>query len=390
MLRSLLNSAYQWLLLLLICPMISQAQELSASWTFQTDDKVLASPVSDGHVVYIGGQDGTMYALNAADGKLRWSYATEGNIQAQALLTDKVLFFESANLFYALDPKNGELIWNHDPQMEPEGFEYEGRKFPFKLDFWDDKRSAGCLSDGVIYIGGSNGHVYGFQEENGELLLDISSEENSPIRSTPLVENNVLYFGDWEGVVYAYNLKSRDFLWSRKTYRGDRLYPSFGGISASFLRYKDLLIFGARNHQMNVLYAKTGEKEWTYADPKGGWMVGDPVIFKDTLYIGGSDNFSMYALGPKWGRLLWQHNGGLNIYSRPVVTQDHVFYTAGNAYNWTEPGLVYVLRRSDGEELVKYETPKPVFSSPVTIGDKIIFGCYDGNVYALDFNSPTN
>lgn len=388
MLRSLLKPTCQ--LLLLFGAIISQAQELSTSWTYQTNEKVLASPVTDGHVVYIGSQNGVMYALRVSDGELQWSYATEGIIQAQALLTDKVLFFESANIFYALDPKDGRLIWKHDPEIKAEGFEYEGQEFPYKLDFWDDKRSMGTLSQNVIYIGGSDGHLYGFQEETGELVLDVSSDENSPIRSTPLVDNGVLYFGDWEGVVYAYDLGAGNFLWRKKTYRGDRLYPSFGGISASFLRYNELLIFGARNHQLNVLYAETGEKEWTYADPKGGWMIGDPVIFKDTLYIGGSDNFSMYALGPKWGRLLWQHNGGLNIYTRPVVTQEHVCYTAGNGYNWSDPGLVYVLRRSNGEELVKYETPRPVFSSPVLVEDKIIFGCYDGHVYALDFEVSTN
>ncbi len=388
MIRSQLISTC--LLSLFFCSITLQAQKLSFSWTFQTKDKLLASPVTDGSTVYIGSQDGNMYALNASDGQLRWSFPTEGMIQSQALLTEKVLFFESANVFYALEPEGGGLIWKFDPEMNPEGFEYEGRKFPYKLDFWDDKRSVGTLSGGVIYIGASNGHVYGFQEESGELVLDISSEENSPIRSTPLVENHILYFGDWEGVVYAYDLNQRNLKWRKNTYRGDRLYPSFGGISASFLRYNDLLIFGARNHQMNVLYAETGEKEWTYADPKGGWIVGDPVIFKDTLYIGGSDNFSMYAFGPKWGRLLWQHNGGLNIYTRPVVTQEHVFYTAGNGYNWTDPGVVYVLKRSNGEELTKYETPKAVFSSPVLVEGKIIFGCYDGQVYALDFDFNTN
>ncbi len=387
MIRSTLKLLGFTLLFIVVSPS-GFSQELSLSWTFQTSDKILASPVSGGNTVYIGSQNGNMYALDAGDGTVKWEYTTDGIIQAQALLTEEVLFFESANVFYALNPANGELLWKHDAGIEPEGFEYKGRKFPYKLDFWDDKRSVGTLFNGVIYIGTSNGKIIGFREESGGLAFSVSSDESSPIRSSPLIENSTLYFGDWEGIAYAYDLKTNAFKWKKKTYRGDRPYPSFGGISASFMKFGDLLIFGARNHQLNVLYAGTGEKEWTYTDPEGGWMVGDPVVYKDTLYIGGSDNLSMYAIEPMWGRFLWQHNGGKNIYTRPIVMEDHVIYTAGNGYNWTDPGVVYILNRSNGEEIIKYETPNAIFSSPILVEGKVIFGCYDGKVYGVSFNQP--
>lgn len=383
MTKSLLKVT-QWLLTIMVTTS-ALSQQLSPSWTFKTGDKVLASPVTNGNSVYVGSQNGIMYALDEA-GNVIWEYDAKGIIQAQALLTDRVLFFESANVFYALDPAQGKLLWKYDAGMEPQEFVYKGHHFPYKIDFWDDKRSVGTLNDGVIYIGASNGHLYGFDEDNGEVILDISSDGLSPIRSTPLVANSILYFGDWEGVAYAFDLNAKAFAWKKKTYRGDRPYPSFGGISASFIPYNDLLIFGARNHQMNVLYAETGEKEWTYTDPKGGWMVGDPVLLNDTLYIGGSDNFSMYAFDPKWGRFLWQHNGGKNIYTRPIVTSDYVIYTAGNGYNWMDKGVVYVLNRSTGEELAKFETPNAIFSSPILLKDKVVFGCHDGQVYALAMN----
>ena len=359
------------------------SQTLTKLWTFETGDKVLASPVADENTVYIGGEDGIMYAMSVDNGEVQWQFDTKGIIQAQALLANEVLFFESANIFYALNKNTGKLIWKFDTKMEPLSFKYQDKTYKYKIDPWDDKRSAGVIDQGIIYVGSGNGTLYGFKASDGTLVKQFYSDDKSPIRSTPFVDDSKLYFGDWAGVVYAYDLNADNLLWKKKTYRYEKPYPSFGGISAAFVKYNDLLIFGARNHIMNVLFIETGEKEWTYIDPQGGWIVGDPVISNDTLYIGGSDNLSMYAFSPKWGRYLWQHNGGKNIYGRPALTDKYLIYSGGDGYNWKEKGVVFLLNRKDGKELYKFESPNATFSSPVIVGDKVIFGCYDGLIYGL-------
>lgn len=89
---------------------------------------------------------------------------------------------------------------------------------------------------------------------------------------------------------------------------------------------------------------------------------------------------------PKWGRYLWQHNGGKNIYGRPALTDKCLIYAAGDSYNWKEKGVVYLLNRKDGTELYKFETPNATFSSPVIVGDKVVFGCLDGLIYCLQID----
>lgn len=360
-----------------------QAQSLELAWKFSTEDKILASPAINNDMVFVGGQDGVMYALNRESGTVVWSFDTKGIIQAEALVTDEIVFFESANVFYAVEKMTGKEIWRHDLGMEPHSFAYQGKTYPYKIDPFDDKRSIAVTQGKHIYVGGGDGAIYVFNAKNGKVVMQYETDDKSPVRSTPLVDQGVLYYGDWAGKVYAVDLKSGTLIWKKRTYRGDKPYPTFGGVVSSFVSYKDLLFFGARNHMMNVLLSETGEKEWTYTDPQGGWMIGDPVIYKDTLYIGGSDNFSMYAFEPNFGRYLWQHNGGKNIYTRPVVTENYVIYTAGNGYNWTDKGVLFVLDRMSGKELIKYEVPMGVFSSPVMYENLITFGCYDGHVYTL-------
>lgn len=359
------------------------AQSLTKAWTVDTGGKVSANPVAEGNIVYIGSQNGIMYAINAIEGKVLWKYDTKGIIKAAASIYNDILFFESANVFYALSKSNGKLKWKFDPEMEPLNYTYEGEVHHYSIDPWDEKRSVGVVHEGVIYVGAGNGKLYGLEAKTGVLVKEFNSDGNSPIRSSPFIDTNRIYFGDWNGVVYSYDLDSNKILWKRKTYRYDRPYPSFGGITGAFVKYDDLLIFGARNHIMNVLQIETGEKEYTYIDPKGGWMQGDPVISNDTLYIGGSDNYSMYAFSPKWGRYLWQHDGGKNIYGRPALTDNYLLYTAGNGYNLKDSGVLYLIDRATGEELTKFETPNAAFSSPVIVNEHVVFGCYDGSLYCL-------
>ena len=80
------------------------------------------------------------------------------------------------------------------------------------------------------------------------------------------------------------------------------MYPTFGQLNAKFTTYKDLLYFGGRNPEMQVLNKQSGIKEWSYTEKAGGWISGDPAISQDTLYLAGSDNheiFAFYAISCK-------------------------------------------------------------------------------------------
>ncbi len=358
------------------------AQELETAWKFETSSRILASPVETDGTIYIGDTEGVFYAVDASSGKEMWKLETKGNIQAKALVVEGNVFFESANVFYLVKGSNGKELWKFDTGMEPHSFTYQEKKYNYKIDPFDDKRSVATLVDGTIYIGSGNGKLYGLDAKTGKIELSLNSDENSPIRSSPLVNNGLLFFGDWNGVVYSYDLEKKVYIWKKKTYR-QKLYNTFGGVVSEFLEYDSLLFFGARNHMMNVLDVRTGEKEWTYTDAKGGWMIGDPVIFRDTLYIGGSDNFSMYAFQPNMGRPLWNQNGKKNIYTKPILTEKWLIYTAGNGYNWSDTGKLFLLNRTNGEVIHSVELPNGVFSSPILIDKKVFFGCYDGNLYCV-------
>ncbi|MCD6391946.1 MAG: PQQ-binding-like beta-propeller repeat protein, partial [Planctomycetes bacterium] len=62
--------------------------KLQLVWKFKTPDAVMSSPVIDGGVVYVGSDDGSVYAIDAKSGKKVWSYQTEDAIEAPPTVVD--------------------------------------------------------------------------------------------------------------------------------------------------------------------------------------------------------------------------------------------------------------------------------------------------------------
>lgn len=351
----------------------ASAQSLSENWTFQTEDKVLSSPVIEGNTIFVGSEDGNFYALNKRTGKEQWRFNTRGRIQSTATVYNGIVFFESGNIFYALDKATGKERWKYNPGNALWGY---------KIDPYDDKRSRATVYKGVFYVGSSLGAVLALDAETGELKQTISSEYGFSVRSSPYIAEGVLYFGDWRGQVYAHSLDKNELLWKKRTY-DKKPYETFGGIASELLVHKGRLYFGARNPELKAIDVKTQENAWTYTDSTGGWIIGDPVIENEVLYIGGSDNRKMFAFNSSDGSLQWSFDAKLNIYTKPVVTADHVIFTAGNAYQPDAPGRLFVLSKAEGTLLSAYEIPKACFSSPAWDGRNLYFGAYDGKVYSL-------
>ena len=79
--------------------MASTVSGLDVAWSFPTGAPVIySSPaVADG-VVYVGSQDGNVYALDAATGTEAWSFATGGAVDSAPAVADGVVYVGSNDL----------------------------------------------------------------------------------------------------------------------------------------------------------------------------------------------------------------------------------------------------------------------------------------------------
>ena len=67
--------------------------------------------VVDG-TVYVGSDDGNLYALDAKTGTRQWSFSTGGLVRSSPVVVDGTAYFTSADdNLYAVDAETGQKEW---------------------------------------------------------------------------------------------------------------------------------------------------------------------------------------------------------------------------------------------------------------------------------------
>ncbi len=100
-----------------------------------------------------------------------------------------------------------------------------------------------------------------------------------------------------------------------------------------------------------------------------------PTVVDGIVYVGANDG-KLRAFDTKDGRELWSANTGGEILAQPLVSGGRVYVANGL-------GIVAAYSTS-GEPIWKFSADEAVYSSPIEIDGKIVFGCNSGKLYAID------
>jgi len=186
--------------------LVDNGSSAAVKWKAQVGTTpVTSSPVigPDG-TVYIGSNTG-FYALDPADGRIKWSFPTLGFVgHTAAQGTDGTLYFvaqsSSTRTVYAIAPgeTSARLKWQYQKNVQSQGTGY-----PI------------IAADGIVYVGFGSG-VYAFDPADGRLLWDYQTTNgiiSSPLiglpgagrlPATPLQSGTaVLVFGSQDHMVYS-------------------------------------------------------------------------------------------------------------------------------------------------------------------------------------------
>jgi eukaryotic-like serine/threonine-protein kinase len=118
-------------------------------WIFHTKAPIFASPVVNDSVVYVGGLDSLLHAINLLSGKEKWKFKTGAGIRASVCINKDRLFLNGGDgRMYCLRKDSGKLIWK---------FKTHGEK---KYDFADYFQSTPVCSKEVLYFGSGDGNFY--------------------------------------------------------------------------------------------------------------------------------------------------------------------------------------------------------------------------------------
>jgi len=249
-------------------------------------------------VLYAGGgkDDCKMHAISAKDGTPMWEYRTGGIVSCMPAVVNDTIFFGSADGYiYALS-KDGQLKWKF---RTSDGVDCGSAVCDAHgNEVWsvrNAKNEMAVISDGVLYTGSWDNHVYALTLDGKELWR---YRTNGPIFfSGPTVYRNTLYIGSMDGYLYALDAATGALKWKFRTNMA---------IGADPIIHNDVIYIGSLD---NHLYAVSLEGKELWKFRTGGFIVLAAAVCGDKIYFGSWDGY-LYSLSLKDQSLLWKFKPG--------------------------------------------------------------------------------
>ena len=290
-------------------PILAQ-KKTSLKWKFKTQGKIFSTPIVHQQTVYIGSEDGNLYALNESTGKLRWKFKTNGKVNSGVGVADGVAYVQSTDGYcYAVQTDKGVLKWK---------FRTNGEN---QHDAWDYYLSTPTVDNQRVYFGSGDHNIYALDKNTGKEIWRYTTGDI--VRASPLLKFGKLYIGGFDGYFYALDPSTGKLQWKFKTvgnsyFRKGAIQGSAGllDLKASGVRTA-YLYFGSRDYNLYAVDAFTGTGIWNERSPS--WIIARPLVDGNTIYFGNSDGPAFFAYGARGGRQKWKSETNLNIFSTAVA-----------------------------------------------------------------------
>ena len=311
------------------------------SWVNNIGSNIyMSSPVLAGNKLLTASfDDGNAKACfivcyNAGTGRENWRYRTKNGIKNQMVIAENLLIATDMQGFtYALNIETGQLKWEADLNYN---------RLPGFV--------TGIVSDGSTVYTGFGTSLSALNAANGEVLWKNSSwrggEGTTPVMT---IAGDVLIASKQWGAIYAHNKYTGELLWSRND---EGLRFRDGVVS---YREKSLWVAGRGTNDFGLgnlfqLDLKTGKNLQLIPTNMQNTGTSAPIILDATYIVAGSHP-GIAAYDRETGEKIWQFEVDEALFYTPSYYADH---------------------------------QQSIETTPVLLGDKIVFGAMDGCVYVLD------
>ena len=314
-------------------------------WTAATDDKIYSSPLVDGGVVYIGSNDGHLYAFDADTGAQRWRYPTQGAVTSSPRIADGTLYVGGQDGFlHAVDVRTGERRW--------------------ATDTGGPVHSSPAVAGNLVAVGSRANKLLACDMRSGAVLWELV--RGDWFNSSPTIVDGVVYVGCRDHNVYGIDAATGEQRWQ---------YTTSSTVDSSPRVVGQSVYIGGDDNKVRSLGARTGAWIWDFTAQKG--IVSTPAVADGVLYVG-SDDGSLYALEADTGRQRWSYPTAGGIRSSPLVTGGLVVVGSHDRF-------LHAVDAATGQVRWRFLTAGPIDDSSPAFADGLVYvGTLAGTVHAVD------
>ncbi len=223
------------------------------SWTFDggkldgAQAGLWAAPLIVSDTLYLTSLDHRLYAL--ADRSKVWEFKAGGALAGTPAYADGVLYvggFDSN--VYAVDARTGQSRWEASAGV----------------DNWVWGTPA--VATGTVYVDSLGGKVYAFDAASGKAKWPHPIEVGGPVRGGPVLAGDRLYVGAYDGKLYALDPADGHELWSKETAPSAHIYTTPVVVNDMVI----IAVNDAPRDKPALVYAfdaKTGDVRWAFTPP---------------------------------------------------------------------------------------------------------------------------
>ncbi|MFC1764297.1 PQQ-binding-like beta-propeller repeat protein, partial [Planctomycetota bacterium] len=336
-------------------------------------------------IVYCGGKDHFVHALDAETGKEIWRFETGGNLGAAVTVVEnRVVFgiYSGKGVYYALDKNTGKLIW----QTDEYGHVWVGAQY----------------NAGKLFFGNMQGMMYGVDAASGKRLWSYDTSKDTEkenwrnmnkgrrhgwppgIYPVPVADATKVYIGSWSGYYFAFDQETGEMVWRTQTNNGNLN----GGLpdSAAPVLWGNHVYVQKTGNIIAALNRVTGKIEWEWTAPTGYGQNGTVAAHDNKVfgtYFDGGRAFPINATVIAFDDVahgsaeLWRRKGGGGL-TAPVMTDGKLINVS------TADPFMTCLNPDDGSVIWRIYTGGIMIEGvPAIYGNKVYAQFDTGWIYAV-------
>ncbi len=280
--------------------------------------------------IYFGACDGFLYALDL-NGKEKWRFQAGDVLASSGIVVENKIYFGSFDSkFYCLD-LNGKLIWKFQSESPLGGFHsiyknsiYIGSKegalycisldgiLRWKFEAGDTIGSNIEVNDNGVYFCSYNNKIYCVSHD-GKLKWTYTAKD---IPECPTIYNSTILFASFDNNIYALSNEGK-LLWKMN------IGAPVGGQAPGLTVENDIAYFGTWEGDIMAIDLKNKKVTWRYKT--GDFVFAKPVVNDGVVYVGSLDT-NFYALTGNTGKLIWKIGTSSPNVSTPVYSNGRLYF----------------------------------------------------------------
>lgn len=331
-------------------PAIRQLPRIS--WQAEFGDLFMGTPLVADKILYSGGSDGLLYAIDAETGDVRWSVGGFGVLETATAIAGGIIVAGGGNQrVFALDRWDGHRLW---------AFQTTAPVFTAPL----------IVGDTLFIITYDKLHVLDLQ--TGKVIWEINIGAEMTYISPPAFVDDTLFVAVGPKL-YAFDVTTTQVRWTVNEKQ------PFWGLALS----QSLVVVGNSDGDLHAYDQRTGEERWAFASRFGGpdeiWS--SPAANGHIIYAGSRDRY-VYAVDSETGQKLWEFKTNGDAVSDPVVSDGVLYVSDSNHYLPMGRRHLFALDAETGQLLWTYEITSTLLTTPA-LGSGVIYVTIAGAIIAL-------